>query len=256
MAHGRFYVGTSGWSYREWRGSFYPPGLIPARFLEHYAGRFAAVEANSTAYGLPTPETVQRWKSVFPPGFLMAIKAQQTITHRARLRGCQRLLRELFACVSVLEAHLGPILFQLPPNQAPDPTLLRAFLADARAIVGPMPLAFEFRDPAWYQEEVFSILKEASVVCCLHDMPGSEFTVPRDDGFLYIRKHGTTGRYTGAYGAEKLTIDADLITARLSSGRDAYAFFNNTASGDALADAELLRSLVRERLPDLPTSQP
>ena len=243
-SHDHLFIGTSGWSYRAWRNRFYPPGVPANRHLAHYAGRFNAVETNSTAYGLPTVRTVEHWREQLPAGFRTALKMPQSITHVARLRDCGPLLQEFIARVRPLGAQLGPLLVQLPPSLTVDAPLLRDFLTEVRSQAMDIPMTVEFRHASWYRPQIFAILTDADVACCLHDMPGSELTVPRTAGLLYIRFHGTAGRYSGSYGAARLTVSADMIGERLAKGRDVYAFFNNTMDGEAVDDADLLRALI------------
>ena len=242
-------IGTSGWSYREWRGGFYPPGTPPGAYLAHYARHFTTVELNSTAYGLPKAGYLERWSAAVDAGFRMAIKAPHRITHIRRLRGCEEDLREFLTAIRPLGALRGPLLFQLPPSLAVDAGLLGAFLDMVRPLADGLPFVCEFRNAGWYREEVFAALDRAGAACCVHDMPGCGLDAPRTAGLLYLRRHGTAGRYAGSYGREQLEADARLIAERLAAGRDAYAFFNNTMDGSAVADALSLRSLVAQAAP-------
>lgn len=237
-------IGTSGWSYREWRGGFYPPGTPPGAYLAHYARHFNVVELNATAYGLPKPGYLDRWAAAVPVGFRMAIKAPHLITHIRRLRGCEADLREFLTAIRPLGAIRGPLLFQLPPGLAVDAGLLDAFLDLVRPLAEGLPLVCEFRNASWYREDVFATLERAGAACCVHDLPGCGLAAPRTAGLLYLRRHGTAGRYAGSYGRERLQEDARLMAERIADGHEAYAFFNNTMDGSAVSDAALLRSLV------------
>jgi uncharacterized protein YecE (DUF72 family) len=240
------HIGTSGWSYREWRGRFYPQAMPATGYLAHYAQHFTDVELNSTAYGLPKPEFLARWSATVPVNFRMAIKAPHLITHFRRLRQCAAEVDTFLSAIRPLGAHRSVILFQMPPSLVADAGLLAAFLGLVRPLVEGLPLVCEFRHPSWYEDAVFAVLEQAGVACCVHDMPGSELREPRTSGLLYIRRHGTTGKYVGAYGRERLTDDARLIRERLAAGQNAYAFFNNTAGGAAVDDAFLLQGLVKD----------
>ena len=242
MAHAC--IGTSGWSYREWRGVLYPSGARPADYLAHYATQFSSVEVNATAYGLPRATAVERWCAVVPEHFMFAVKASHRMTHQRRLRGCAADVREFAAAIAPFGAHLGPVLFQLPPSLEADAALLGGFLAEARAALNSQILVCEFRHPSWYRAEVFAELQKAGAACCVHDMPGSALTAPPCSGPLYLRRHGTAGRYVGAYGRERLEADARLIDDALSAGYPAFAYFNNTADGAAIGDVRTLLTLL------------
>ncbi len=238
------YIGTSGWSYREWRGGFYPTGTKAGDYLARYAEHFPSVEVNATAYGLPQSTSVERWCSMVPEHFVFALKAPHLITHFRRLRQCTSALQEFAVAIKPFGARLGPLLFQLPPSMEADAPLLGEFLSEARAALGSQPMVCEFRHPSWYCEAVFTELKRAGAVCCVHDMPGSTITEPPFKGMLYLRRHGTAGRYRGIYGRDRLLADAQRIAAVRTAGMPAFAYFNNTADGSAIEDARMLGDLA------------
>ena len=149
------WIGTSGYNYPEWKGSFYPETMPAAKMLPYYAARFPTVEINYTFYRMPTPKTTEGWLNQAPAAFSYALKAPQRMTHIQRLKDCQDHLRFFCESARVLGPHLGPLLFQLPPNFKADPKRLEDFLAlipdDVRA-------AFEFRNDSWLTDEVFGLL--------------------------------------------------------------------------------------------------
>src|ERR1700752_3956829 len=138
------YVGTSGYSYKEWKGSFYPEKLAAKDKLPYYATRLSSVELNNTFYRLPQPEMVESWKSQVPDDFRFSVKASQRITHFKRLKDAEEPTQLLLENVSLLENRLGVILFQLPPNMKKDLDRLKSFL---EALPESTPSAFEFRHP-------------------------------------------------------------------------------------------------------------
>lgn len=241
------FIGTSGWSYHEWRGGFYPQGMKAEQYLVHYATRFATVEINGTAYRTPTVETVRRWSDSMPPGFIAAVKLSHAITHFHRLRDCQALLLEFLASVHHLGEHLGPVLAQLPPGFAPDLGLLRDFLAMVRTVMADSvrPLVVEFRHPGWLNEKTAQILAQAEATWCVADMPVCPVDGPLPGSrVLYLRRHGPDGRYRGSYADAVLQHDADRLCTWAERGLDAFAYFNNTADGAAVRDARRLQELV------------
>ncbi len=184
-------VGTSGFAYKEWRGSFYPEKTKERDMLRFYAGRLRTVEINNTFYRLPARETLLRWADEVPPGFVFVLKASQRITHRQRLKPeSKETVDYLFEVASALGERLGPVLFQTPPLFKKDVARLREFLAilpDGR------PVAFEFRHETWRDEEVYAALRarNAALVCADTEESGEAGApvVPTADwGYLRLRR--------------------------------------------------------------------
>jgi len=232
-------IGCSGWLYRHWRGTFYPRDLPQRRWLEYYAAQFDTVEINNTFYRLPEATTFDAWRRQAPPGFLFALKASRFLTHMKKLKDAKEPLARLFARAAHLGAMLGPMLYQLPPRWPADVERLEQFL---RQLPQDRRHAVEFRDPSWYREAVFSLLRRYSVALCLHDMAGSA-SGPIDVGpFVYIRFHGTEsgGRYSDA----TLRRWAAWLSGRVRAGVPVFAYFNNDAGGHAPRDAARLKQLM------------
>lgn len=241
---GRILVGTSGFQYRHWRGVLYPEGLPQARWLARYAEVFATVELNATFYRLPTPAAVAHWREGTPGGFLFAVKGSRYLTHLKRLLDAGEGVRRFYEPVSRLGRKLGPVLWQLPPNMKPDPARLDAFLA--RLPRGRH--AVEFRDPAWYSEEICAVLDHHRAAFCEHDLV-DRAPPRRTGGFRYVRFHGTTGRYPGRYGAAALRPFAADYLASAGRGEPVFVYFNNDLGGHAVRDALELLELVGEERP-------
>jgi uncharacterized protein YecE (DUF72 family) len=184
-------VGTSGYAYKEWRGSFYPEKWKPADMLRYYAERFSTVEINNTFYKLPERGTLERWAEQVPADFVFVLKASQRITHRQRLQPDSReTLEYLFDVAGALGAKLGPLLFQTPPLFKKDAARLRAFL---ELIPPGRPAAFEFRHESWSDDEVRALLREhnAALVCADTDdagTPSTEIVPTADWGYLRLRR--------------------------------------------------------------------
>src|SRR5512133_367746 len=216
-AASRIRVGTSGYQYRHWRGVLYPEGLAQRLWLEWYATVFDTVELNATFYRLPSPEAAERWRAVAPPRFTFAVKGSRYLTHMKRLVDAGEGLRRFYRPVSRLGPKLGPVLWQLPPQLGPDLARLDRFLA--RLPAGRH--AVEFRDPAWYSEETCAVLDRHGAAFCEHDLVAR--APPRLTGrFRYVRFHGTTGRYSGRYGAGALRPRAESYLASAAAGTDVF----------------------------------
>ncbi len=180
----RIRAGTSGWSYAAWKGRFYPPDLPARRMLPAYAARLEAVEVNATFYRMPRPATLADWGEQVPEGFRFALKAPQRITHVARLAGAEDAVGAFERAAAELGAKLGPMLFQLPPTLKPDLPRLRDFLA---LLPRGARVAFEFREPGWFQDRVLSMLAQAGAALCLADTEESETPLAATAGFGYLR---------------------------------------------------------------------
>ena len=181
-------IGTSGYSYAEWKGTFYPDKMAARDMLGYYAERFPTVEINNTFYRMPNEALVAGWAAQVPESFMFVIKAPQRITHVRRLKEVGEQLAFLERVVSTLGARLGPLLFQLPPNFRKDVPRLKAFFDQ-------MPtrrrVAFEFRHASWFDDETFQTLRDAGAALCVADT-GEEPTVPlvatTDWGYLRLRR--------------------------------------------------------------------
>lgn len=240
----RAWIGTSGFEYGEWRGSFYDPRIPRARWLEAYAAEFDTVELNATFYRLPGAATFDSWAARAPSGFRFAVKASRYLTHLRRLREPAEPLDRLWTRARHLGEKLGPVLYQLPPRWQPNVERLEAFV---RQVPRDAPQALELRDQRWYRSEVLSMLEAAGIALCLHDMAGSE-PPPRPVGpFVYVRFHGAGQRYGGRYPAQRLTAWADRITRWTDDGLTVWTYFNNDIGGHAPRDADRLRRLLRRR---------
>jgi uncharacterized protein YecE (DUF72 family) len=165
MPAGKVFAGTSGWAYGSWRPKFYPAKLGSAKFLEHYATRLNSVEVNFSFGNDLTPKILADWISATPDGFQFAVKANQSITHRKRLRGAARQTAKFLKSLDPLRAagKLGPVLFQLPPNLKCDLAVLDKFLA---TVPGDTRTAMEFRHASWFTEDVYDRLGRANVALC------------------------------------------------------------------------------------------
>jgi uncharacterized protein YecE (DUF72 family) len=227
------HVGTSGYSYPEWRGTFYPERLPSARMLPYYAERFHTVELNNTFYRMPTPRTIAGWDRDTPAGFVFALKASRRITHQARLRDVADPVRYLLETVHSLGPKLGPLLFQLPPNLRKDAVRL----GDCLALVPPgVRVAVEFRHDSWLDDEVYGVLRSRNAALCIADT--EEGTTPvvatADFGYLRLRDR--------EYPREELLGWA--APARRADWRDAFVYFKHEESGTGPALARELVGLL------------
>lgn len=233
-------IGTSGWSYPDWRGKFYPRGLAAGRWLGHYATVFDTVELNATFYRLPPPEQFAKWAAQVPDGFLFSVKASRQITHLHRLKDCGELLRHFFDAARALGGKLGSILYQLPPRLPFDATLLTSFI---KLLPRKLSHVIEFRDASWFCEETFALLREDGIALCLSDLPGSEAPMIVTAPPAYLRFHGGK-RYRDDYPAKDLDALATQLRKWSNENTSSFVYFNNTAAGHAVENARSLRKAL------------
>ena len=217
----KLHVGTSGYSYKEWKGNFYPEDLPAKEMLPYYSRRLPAVEINNTFYRLPQPAMIENWREQVPKDFRFSIKASQRITHIKRINNVADETKYLLETVALLEERLGVILFQLPPNMKKDTGRLKAFLdllpADTRT-------AFEFRHETWFDDEVFGLLGArdcALVVSDTDEKPLTEIISTAKWGYLRLRRT--------AYDDHDLVAWMKRVQAQ--KWKDAFVFFKHEDEG-------------------------
>jgi len=209
-------IGTSGFSYKEWRGIFYPPDLPVTAMLSHYAGRLNAVEINNTFYRLPKASLLESWAGQVPEHFRFSIKASRRITHMKRLRNAESETEYLFRTVETLGERLGVVFFQLPPFLAKDPERLDHFAA---GVPKTLRVAFQFKNPSWNDPEVVEVLRRHGIAWCItdEDNPDPPFHVTAGFGYLRLRKE--------QYSQEELEAWSHRINA--SPWDRAFVFFKD-----------------------------
>ena len=225
----RIRVGTSGYSYKEWKGHFYPEDLPAAKMLEFYAERFDSVEINNTFYRMPEATTLAKWATQVPEGFTFVLKAPQRITHQKRLAGTSDDVAALFEAAASLGPKLGPVLFQLPPYSRKDAPKLRAFLQN---LPQDKKVAFEFRHMSWCDDEIYSILRDRDAPLCLSDTDESgdpeQLVVPTASwGYMRLRRTQYSGDDLAAWAKR----------VQRQNWSEAYVFFKHEdeAKGPAFA---------------------
>lgn len=216
------WIGTSGFQYSEWKGTFYPEKLPVSKMLTYYAERFATTEVNYSFRRIPSAKTIQSWAEATPQRFKFTFKAPERVTHIARLHDCAETL-EFFASVIIeLQDKLGIVLFQLPPGFKCDAPLLRAFLNDLPAKVR---AAFEFRHASWFADDVFEALREHNAALCIAE--SERLTTPSiltaDFGYLRLRRQD--------YVASDVVRWAEFVRSQERHWRDTFIYFKHEESG-------------------------
>jgi uncharacterized protein YecE (DUF72 family) len=229
------WIGTSGYNYPEWRGSFYPEKFAAAKMLPYYAERFRTVVIKYTFYRAPNEKILDGWNKATPEQFKLTLKAPKRITHDRRLRDCAEPVRQFLETAASLGPKLGALLFQLPPNLKKDVALLDSFLDTFPPRVC---AAFEFRHDSWLDEEVYARLRARNLALCVADSErlATPVVVTADYGYFRLRDEG--------YTADDIARWGDVIRAKASSCHDVFVYFKHEESGKGPAFAlELMRVL-------------
>ncbi len=226
------HAGTSGFSYAEWKGKFYPAGTKNADFLSYYASKFDTVEINNTFYRMPKPSLLQGWVAKVPPEFIFVLKASQRITHHGKLENTEDNVQYFWSVAQELGHRLGPVLFQLPPYLRKDAEKLKRFLGSLPEGLRPV---LEFRHRSWFEDsETLDTLREHGATLCFSDMdpsddddPGLEqpFEATADFGYVRLRR--------AFYEPEQLEEWRDRIKAQ--PFREVFVFFKHETTGPELA---------------------
>jgi len=219
-------IGTSGFSYKEWKGSFYPSDLPAKKMLSFYGSRFPSVEINNTFYRMPTEKTMLDWAAEVPENFLFALKAPQRITHMKRLKDAGEDFVFFMQTSAILGPRLGPTLIQLPPTMKKDLARLEDFTA---RIPATWKAAFEFRHPSWFSDDVYDLLKSRGLALCAADTGEGEVPVVPTTSWGYLRLRKVE------YGTSELEVWAERL--RSQPWGEAFVFFKHEdeATGPKLA---------------------
>lgn len=241
MGKHSIHIGTSGWSYKHWRNTFYPSELKIKDQFSYYANKFSTVEINSTFYGIPSDKTLINWKENSPSHFLYTVKANRFITHLKKLNGTEKQLYSFIHKMELLGSKLGVILVQLPPFLKADIKLLETFL---KQLPTSNRFVIEFRNAEWYASEVFDLLKKYNVGFCIYELAGHRSPLEVTADFVYLRLHGpTVDKYRGSYDDEALKKWADQCKKWLQT-KDVYVYFDNDEKGYAAFNALKLLEFI------------
>ncbi|HET9743608.1 MAG TPA: DUF72 domain-containing protein [Terriglobales bacterium] len=236
----KVHIGTSGWAYASWKPEFYPPKTPSSKFLDYYSTQLNCVEVNYTYRARPAVKTLQNWAAVTPEDFTFVTKAHQRITHIKRLNDVEQDVDAFFASLQpLLHAHkLGPVLFQLPPNFKADPEKLRKFL---RTLPKDAPSAIEFRNPSWFQDPIYELMREQNVALCIAE--SDELAVPEvftaDFTYYRLRKSDYSDH-------EIAEVEQRLRNA--AQQREVYAFLKHEDTPEGAINArKLLTNLTTKQ---------
>lgn len=230
-----YWVGTSGYNYQEWKGTFYPDDLPDKQMLAFYGGQFTSVEINYTFYRMPTNRILTNWAAEVPDRFRFALKAPRRITHDQRLRSVEDTLASFCSIAKTLGPKLGPLLFQLPPFMKKDVELLEVFLHELPTGLKPV---VEFRHASWLSDDTYEVLKRFGVALCIADSEEHTTPVERTTPFGYLRLRRTD--------YDEAAI-ADWVTRVKDAGWDeVFVYFKHEDQGTGPAYAKQFVTLLGE----------
>jgi uncharacterized protein YecE (DUF72 family) len=242
--HPDIHIGTSGWSYKGWKGLYYPQKLATTRWLEFYAQDFGTTEINSSFYGLPSQETASKWMNKVPPGFLFCPKMSRYLTHIKRLKNAEEPLERFFSVFAVMQPQLGPVLVQLPSNLPFDYHVAESFYSLLQQYKG-YAFAMEVRHPTWLREPSLTLMAKYDISFVISQsgdhFPYAEVVTSKN---IYVRFHGPGQLYASAYTTGMLEYFAQKFKGWVEEGHTVWAYFNNDINGYAPEDAKKLQSLV------------
>jgi uncharacterized protein YecE (DUF72 family) len=225
------WIGTSGYNYPEWKGTFYPEKLPVAKMLPYYSERFSTVEINYTYYRTPNTKVLAGWSGATPERFRLTLKAPKRITHDARLKDCAERVQRFVETARTLGPKLGALLFQLPPNLRKDLGLFDAFLD---GLPSGVVAAFEFRHGSWLTDETYERLRARNLALCVADSEtmATPVEITADYAYFRLRDEG--------YTPDDLVRWAAVIREGTADCSDVYVYFKHEESGTGPAFARRL----------------
>lgn len=237
----RVHIGTSGFHYKHWRGTFYPGKMPASQWLDYYTQHFDTVELNNTFYRLPVESGLHNWRDSTPADFHFAVKGSRFITHMKKLKDPDQAIAKFFDRVDLLGKKLGPVVFQLPPWWEADSGRLEGFL---KALPARRRYAFELRNATWHTPEIYRILRRHNAAFCIFEIDGKFSGMELTANFTYIRLHGPGGPYQGSYPDSTLREWANRIEKWKEELKAVYVYFDNDQEAYAVKNALRLKEMV------------
>ncbi len=242
MGKGQLHIGTSGWSYKHWKGFFYPEKMASGKYLEFYMSQFDCTELNASFYRLPNQKTIESWNKQMPNDFRLAIKLSRQITHYKRLKDTEDELSTFFNLFKPLQNRLGPVLIQLPPSLKFNPEVVESFYTVLKKNYSDFTFALEARNPTWFEDEAINLTRQYKIGWTISEsggrLPQSE-DVTSD--IVYLRFHGPKNLTKTGYPENELSLWAKKTKAWIKKRLNVWVFFNNDTAGHAIMNARTFR---------------
>jgi uncharacterized protein YecE (DUF72 family) len=235
-------IGTSGYHYKHWVGTFYPPKTPASKMLDYYVRHFDTLELNNSFYRLPTIEAFEAWRDDTPKNFVFAVKASRFITHNKKLKDPENALDNILPRAEHLGKKLGPVLFQLPPHWKVNIDRLKALL---EILPRERRYTFEFRETSWITPEINRLLRRYNAAFCIYELAGYHSPLEITADFAYVRLHGpTAGKYQGSYSQAQLRLWAKRIEQWSARLKAVYIYLDNDQAGYAAQNALTLKEML------------
>jgi len=236
----KYFIGTSGWSYEHWIGSFYPKNLPKTNWLDFYTKTFETVEVNYSFYHWPSEKTMERWHSTVPKAFKFTLKAPRTITHIKKLLNVKKDVGRFINLMSILKKNFGCCLYQLPPQVKCTPANTKKLEHFLSLLDYKKKNVIEFRHKSWWNEKVYNLLEKYKAIFCVVSGLGMPTDIVKTSNVFYFRFHGN--RYMTRYTKRELKKYAASI--KDLKCKEVYAYFNNDAFAFAVKNAITLKELL------------
>ena len=240
----QWYIGTSGWSYKDWKNRFYPGDISEHnQRLKYYADTFNTTEVNSSFYKIPPKETVEQWIKTVPENFRFVIKLNRYFTHLKRLKADEAVAGKYESfrhSPDILAPHMGPLLVQLPGNMKKNPERLEEWLFHMPAL----KYAFEFRHSSWFEPDIYDILKKYNAALVYSHNTEFPTELRCTANFMYIRFHGPDKPYYSNYSKDQLAGEYEKVQLFMHECKELYVFFNNTYKAYAVENAKQWKELT------------
>ncbi len=248
MKNKNVYIGTSGWSYKHWKGLFYPPKLKATDYLAFYAQQFSIAEINTSFYHLPKLETVINWTTKVPEDFKFCAKMSRYVTHMKKLHQPEEPLERFFEIFQPMHARMGPVLIQLPPFLKFNYEVANHFYQVLHTAYKQYEFVMEVRHPSWLQNDSLTLMTKYDIGLVIaqsgYTFPYSEMITAKN---IYIRFHGPKELYASSYSTDMMESFADKFIGWQKEGHVIWAFFNNDIHGYAVEDAKRLLQLMENK---------
>lgn len=239
MNKGKCYIGTSGWSYKHWKGLFYPEKMPSRQYLGFYVTQFNCIELNASFYRLPTEKTIESWSDSMPQDFRIAVKLSRQITHFKRLKETEGELKIFMDLFKPLYNRLGPVLIQLPPSMKFDPQIVESFYEEIKKHYRKFIFAIEPRHESWFNDDSIKLAEKYQIAWTIAESGGRypmKEAVTSDS--VYLRFHGPKNPTKTGYSIEELSYWAEKAIKWMKKGIDVWVFFNNDSYGHAIFNAK------------------
>ena len=242
---GKVYIGTSGWSYKHWKGNFYPADVKAPGYLKYLSAHFNCTEINTSFYHLPKPATIKQWTEEVPATFKFCPKMSRYLTQMKKLLDPEEPLSRFFTIFRRMKKKMGPVLLQLPPQLGFHRERTEKFFQVLKRRYASYRFALECRHDSWFTEESVSLMKKFKISFVIADsggrFPSGEFITAKD---IYVRFHGPDGSYATSYSRTSLRSYAKKCMAWSAKGHHVWMFFNNDIHGYATQNAETLKKMI------------